>query len=118
PSYDRARANLATAYLAVGEIKKASRELGKVRARGFQAGQLALLRGIVWSEQGNYRNGGTAFRQAMKHKPTHQAASYNMARLYQLAKKKKEARTAYRGYLKRYPRGPWAAAARKALKTL
>jgi TolA-binding protein len=54
----------------------------------------------------------------MKHKPTHQAASYNMARLYQLAKKKKEARGAYKGYLKRYPRGPWAAAARKALKTL
>jgi predicted Zn-dependent protease len=118
PSYDRARANLATTYLAVGEIKKASSELGRVRARGFEAGQLALLRGIVWSEQGNYRNGGTAFRQAMKHKPTHQAASYNMARLYQLAKKKKEARGAYKGYLKRYPRGPWAAAARKALKTL
>jgi predicted Zn-dependent protease len=117
-NYGKAAANLAAVYLAVNDIGKADKILRKVRTGRFEAGELALLRGIVWAERKKYAHAGTAFRTAMRNKGTAQAGRYNMARLYAEANYKRKAKSAYQVYLRKYPRGPWAAAARKAMRGL
>lgn len=121
PNYSKARANLAAIYLALNDVGKADAQLRKVRnvaASRFEEGELALLRGIVWAETKRYGHAGKAFRTAMKHRGTARAGSYNMARLYGMAKMKGKAKAGYRKYLRKYPKGPWAAAARKAMQSL
>ena len=118
PNYSKARANLAAIHLALNDVDKADKHLRKVRTGRFAPGELALLRGIVWAEKKSYAMAGKAFRTAMKHRDTARAGSYNLARLYARAKMKAKARAAYKQYLRKYPHGPWAAAARKAMKTL
>ncbi|MCG8423927.1 MAG: tetratricopeptide repeat protein [Proteobacteria bacterium] len=118
PNYARARLNLAAAYLAAGDHVMAQRTLARATGSGSIGAHMALLRGIIYAEEGQYARSGAAFRSAKKHRSTHKQATYNMARLYQVARFTDKARTAYRDYLERYPDGPWAGAARKALDSL
>ena len=118
PHYTRARENLAAAYIAAGKYSKAQDTLSRVKGRATKKGRFALLRGIIYAEQGHYAKSGNAFRYAQKQKKTRKAAMYNMARLYQKAKHTDKARDFYKNYLDEYPRGPWAAAAKRALERI
>ena len=118
PEYARARENLAAVYIATGKYSAAKKVLAKNTAHATAKGRLALLRGVIWAEEGNYSKAGTAFRYAKKQKSTRKAATYNMARLYEKAKYTEKAKGFYKEYLKKYPKGPWAEAAKRALDRL
>ncbi|MEM9493713.1 MAG: tetratricopeptide repeat protein, partial [Myxococcota bacterium] len=116
--YQRARANLAAAYLAAGQLDKAARTLAKARAHRLVGERLALLRGVLHAERKRYREAEAEFKVAQNFKPISNQATYNLARTYQLWGQTAKARAEYQRYLKYVPRGAWAAAARKALKEL
>ena len=119
PHYARARANLAAAYIATGDMGKARRELDKVKkSKGPGAARLAMMRGILYAETKKYKEAIFEFRTAMQDPALRNAGTYNLARLYVLADEKAKAKKLYQRYLKTVPRGPWADAAKKAIKTL
>ena len=117
-NYSRARENLAAAYIAIGQYSKAEQVLARMSSRASARGRFAVLRGILYAEEGKYARAGTAFRYAAKQKSTRRAAMYNLARLYEQARFTEKARGFYKEYLENYPRGPWASAAKRALKRI
>ncbi|MCG8424059.1 MAG: M48 family metalloprotease, partial [Proteobacteria bacterium] len=116
PGYLRARLNLAAVYIAMGNMEKASRELDRLESR--RGARVALLRGIVYAETKQYDKAAAEFRAAMQKSALKHAGTYNLARLYQLAGDRANARDLYRRYLKTDSRSPWADAARRSMKRL
>jgi predicted Zn-dependent protease len=111
-NYAKARLNLASAYLAANQLDNATMALDKVQAKeGLVAGDIELIRGIVYAEGKNYDKAKASFDKAVGSQNAKRAASYNLARALELAGKKDEAKRAYQQYSKLYPGGPWAKAA-------
>lgn len=127
-SYARARANLAAVYIAMGDTARAGALLGKVGAskggkasrarRSARVSRVAMMRGILLAETGKYNKAIEEFRVATQDPALRNAGTYNLARLYVLAGDKKKARQLYERYLRVVPRGPWADAAKREMKSL
>jgi predicted Zn-dependent protease len=111
-SYNKARLNLAAAYIAGSQLDNATAMLGKTSAsNGVTAGDIELVRGIVAAEGKDYDKAKAAFEKAVGSQAAKRAASYNLAKALELAGKKDEAKRAYQQYIKLFPGGPWAKAA-------
>jgi predicted Zn-dependent protease len=118
-TYSKARLNLASAYLAAGQVDNAVTALGKVDAKGgVNSGDIELIRGIALGEQKQYAKARDSFTRAMSSASAKRAAAYNIAKAYELEGKKPEAKAAYMQYAKLYPGGPWAIAATAAAAKL
>ena len=117
--YSKARLNLAAAYLAGNQIDNANAMLAKVDAKGgVSAGDIELIRGIALGEAKDYGKARAAFAKALASPSAKRAASYNIAKVLELAGQKAEAKRAYLQYARLYPGGPWAAAAKVAASKL
>jgi tetratricopeptide (TPR) repeat protein len=118
-TYSKARLNLASAYIAAGQVDNAVTALAKVEAKGgVTDGDIELIRGIALGEQKQYAKARDSFTKAMSSASAKRAASYNIAKAFELEGKKPEAKAAYTQYAKLYPGGPWAAAATAAAAKL
>ncbi|MBP6628446.1 MAG: tetratricopeptide repeat protein [Kofleriaceae bacterium] len=118
-NYGKARLGLAGTYLAAGNLDDADDTLAKAAgATGVKTGEVELVRGIIAGERGQHDAALAAFTRAAGEAVSKQAASYNRARVLQLAGKKAEAKAAYLSYAKAFPQGPWAKAATAAADTL
>ncbi len=116
--YSKARMNLATAYLAGNRLEEAGDAIAKaLPGRGVSAGDLEIVRGVIFAEQGGHDKAQRAFEAAAKG-GAGAAASFNLARLLEVRGKKAEAKAAYESYVKAYPTGAWTVAARAALAKL
>jgi predicted Zn-dependent protease len=114
-NYNKARLNLATAYIAAGQLDNATAMVGKLEPKGgISQGDIELVRGIVSAEGKDYDKAKAAFDKAIGSPGTKRAASYNLAKTLELAGKKDEAKRAYQQYVKLFPGGPWAKAAEAA----
>lgn len=119
--YAKARLNLASAYLAANQLDNATMALGKVQTSskdGVTAGDVELIRGIVYAEGKDYDKAKSSFDKAIGSQNAKRAASYNLAKSLELAGKKDDAKRAYQQYSKMYPGGPWAKAADTAASKL
>jgi predicted Zn-dependent protease len=117
--YNKARLNLATAYIAANQLDNANSALGKVEAKGgVTEGDLELIRGVALGEGKQYDKAKASFDKAVASASAKRAASYNIAKTLELAGKKPEAKKAYQQYAKLFPGGPWAAAATAAAAKL
>lgn len=117
--YQKARLNLALAYLAASRLDAAAETLALARAgRGVSEGELAVVRGVILAERGEHAQAQAAFAQAAASKGAAAAATFNAARLLEVLGKKAEAKAAYAAYAKAYPSGAWAAVARAAAGSL
>jgi tetratricopeptide (TPR) repeat protein len=113
--YNKARLNLAAAYIAGNQLDNANAMLAKVEAKGGVAdGDIELIRGIALAEGKDYDKAKASFDKALGSAAAKRAATYNIAKTLTLAGKKDEAKKAWGQYLKLYPGGPWAAAATAA----
>ncbi|HEY5950395.1 MAG TPA: tetratricopeptide repeat protein [Kofleriaceae bacterium] len=113
--YNKARLNLAAAYLAGNQLDNANAMLAKVSASGgVSEGDIELIRGIALAEGKDYDKARASFQKALTSPAAKRAATYNIAKTLELAGKKAEAKQAYGQYVKLYPGGPWAAAATAA----
>jgi tetratricopeptide (TPR) repeat protein len=118
-TYSKARLNLAVAYIAAEQLDNANAMIGKVEAaKGVEAGDIDLIRGILAAEAKDYDKARATFEKAMGSQASKRAASYNLARTLELAGKKDEAKKGYAQYVKLYPGGPWAKAAETAAAKL
>jgi predicted Zn-dependent protease len=118
-NYDKARLNLATAYLAANQLDNASATLAKIDANaGLAASDVDLIRGVALAEGKEYDKAKAAFERALASSQEKRAASYNLARTLELAGKKADAKRAYQDYLRAYPAGPWGKAAESAATKL
>lgn len=118
-TYSKARLNLVAAYLAAGQLDNANAMLAKVDATGgVTTGDIELMRGIALAEGKDYEKARGAFEKALGSAAAKRAAAYNIAKTLELAGKRAEAKAAYAQYMKLYPGGPWAAAARAAAAKL
>jgi predicted Zn-dependent protease len=117
--YNKARLNLATAYIAANQLDNANSAIGKVEAKGgVTEGDLELVRGVALGEGKQYDKANASFTKAVGSASAKRAASYNIAKTLELAGKKAEAKKAYQQYAKLFPGGPWAAAATAAAAKL
>ncbi|HEX5058761.1 MAG TPA: M48 family metalloprotease [Kofleriaceae bacterium] len=113
--YNKARLNLAAAYIAGNQIDNANAMIAKVSASGgVTDGDIELIRGIALAEGKDYDKAKASFEKALGSAAAKRAATYNIAKTLDLAGKKDEAKKAWGQYLKLYPGGPWAAAATAA----
>ncbi len=111
-NYNKARLNLAAAYLAGNQLDNANAMIAKLEAKGgVSEGDIELIRGIALAEGKSYDKAKAAFEKALSSPAAKRAATYNLAKTLELAGKKAEAKAAYGQYVKLYPGGPWAAAA-------
>ncbi|MGE5186319.1 MAG: tetratricopeptide repeat protein [Acidobacteriota bacterium] len=118
-TYSKARLNLAMAYLAANQLDNAKDALGRVEAKGGVAqGEIDLVRGIVLAETKDFAKAQASFDAAMKQPVSKRAAAYNLARSLELAGNKPEAKKAYLQYVRLYPGGAWANAAKAAAAKL
>ena len=118
-SYSKARLNLVAAYIAGNQIDNANAMLAKASAgTGVSQGDIELLRGIALAEAKDYAKARAAFEKALASASAKRAATYNIARTLELAGKKADAKAAYAQYIRLYPGGPWAAAAKAAAAKL
>ncbi len=118
-NYSKARLNLAAAYLAANQLDNANSMLAKVDAKGgVTQGDIELIRGVALGEGKQYDRAKSAFDKAMTSQSSKRAAAYNIAKALELAGKKPEAKAAYNQYIKLFPGGPWAAAAKAAASKL
>jgi tetratricopeptide (TPR) repeat protein len=118
-SYNKARLNLAAAYIAGNQLDNANAMLAKVEAKGGVVdGDIELIRGIALAEGKDYDKARASFQKALTAPAAKRAATYNLAKTLELAGKKAEAKAAYGQYVKLYPGGPWAAAATAAAAKL
>ena len=115
PGYLKAETNQVMVRLALGRVDQAAARLGKIRAA---SGEVELLRGVVSAEQRHWPQAVAAFQRAARARSVSRAARYNLARAYELAGQKAQAKAAYRAYLTMDRGGPWAQAARRALQHL
>lgn len=114
-TYHKARLNLAAVYIQAGQLDNANSMLAKVEAKGgVSAGEIELIRGIALAEGKQYDKAKSSFEKALSSASVKRAAAYNIAKALDLAGKKAEAKAAYAQYVKLYPGGPWAAAAKSA----
>jgi tetratricopeptide (TPR) repeat protein len=113
PGYLKARLNLAMLDLALGKAADADRHLDKVKVA---SGEADLLRGIVSAENKQWPAAIAAFEKARRVKGLGLVGRYNLARAYQLAGKKDQARAEFQAYIKEDRGGPWHKAAQRALK--
>ncbi len=117
--YNKARLNLAAAYIAGNQLDNAKAMLDKVEAKGgVTDGDIELIRGIALAESKDFDKARASFEKALASAPAKRAATYNIARTLELAGKKDEAKKAWGQYAKLYPGGPWAAAATAAAAKL
>jgi len=117
--YSKARLNLAAAFIAAGQIDNANGAIGKLEAKGgVVQGDIELIRGIALGEQKQYGKARESFEKALQSAAAKRAATYNIAKAFELEGKKPEAKKAYEQYAKLYPGGPWAAAATAAAAKL
>jgi tetratricopeptide (TPR) repeat protein len=117
--YAKARLNLATVYLAANQLDNAKDALAKAEAKGgVTAGDIELVRGVVLAEGKDFDKAKGAFDQAIASPAAKRAASYNLAKVLELAGKRDDAKRAYQQYIKLYPGGAWANAAQSALNKL
>ncbi|HYU14644.1 MAG TPA: M48 family metalloprotease, partial [Candidatus Acidoferrum sp.] len=114
PGYLKARLNLALVHLALGHPDQAEKRLSGLKA----SGERDLLLGVAGAEQQRWADAEAALVRASKVKATERPARFNLARLYQLASRRDDARAAYRSYLAMDRNSAWARAAEKALKEL
>jgi predicted Zn-dependent protease len=112
--YTKARYNLALAYVAANQLDNAKDALAKLPADA----DTELVRGIVLAETKQLDQAKVAFEKAIGSQSAKRAASYNLARTLELAGKKDEAKRAYLQYVKLYPGGAWAEAAKAAAAKL
>jgi tetratricopeptide (TPR) repeat protein len=118
-NYNKARLNLAAAYIAGNQLDNANAMLGKLSASGgVTEGDIELIRGIALAEGKQYDKARASFEKALASPSGKRAATYNIARSLELAGKKAEAKAAYGQYVKLYPGGPWASAATAAAAKL
>ncbi len=118
-TYSKARLNLVAAYIAAGQLDNANAMLAKVDATGgVTSGDIDLWRGIAAAEAKDYAKATAAFSRAVASPSVTRAATYNLARTLLLAGKNLEAKKSYADYVKRWPDGPWGAAAKVAGDTL
>jgi Flp pilus assembly protein TadD len=117
--YSKARLNLASAYLAAGQLDNANSALAKVDAKGgVTTGDIELIRGIALGEAKQHAKARASFTKALASASAKRAATYNIAKSFELEGKKPEAKKAFQSYAKLYPGGPWAAAATAAAAKL
>jgi predicted Zn-dependent protease len=117
--YNKARLNLAAAYLAADQIDNASAMLAKLVARpDVTSGDVDLIRGVALAESKQYEGARQAFDRAQGFPALKRAALFNSARALELAGKKAEAKKAYQQYAVAFPGGPWAKAAEAAAAKL
>lgn len=117
--YNKARLNLATAYIAGSQFDNAKAMLDKVEAKGdVTDGDIELIRGITLAEAKDFDKARASFEKALASASAKRAATYNIAKTLELAGKKDEAKKAWGQYAKLYPGGPWAAAATAAAAKL
>jgi predicted Zn-dependent protease/Flp pilus assembly protein TadD len=110
--YNRARLNLAAAYLAANQIDSATAMLAKLAPKpDVTSGDVDLIRGIALAESKQYDGARAAFQRAEGFPGLKRAASFNAARALELGGKKAEAKKAYLQYAVVFPGGPWAKAA-------
>lgn len=120
PGYARARLNLAATQIAAEEWAKADKSLGQIGkgARGAAWGDVLILRGVVAAETGKRDDARRSFEAAAKLKGSAAAAAYDLAHLAEVAGDKPAARAGYQAYVKTWPKGTWAAAAKARIKAL
>jgi tetratricopeptide (TPR) repeat protein len=117
--YNKARLNLAAAYLAAGQLDNASAMLGKIVAQpDVTSGDVELLRGVAFAEAKEYEAARLAFEHAEGFPANRRAALYNRAKAMELGGKKADAKKAYQQYAVVFPGGPWAKAAETAAAKL
>ena len=117
--YNKARLNLAAAYLAAGQIENATGALGKIVAQpDVTTGDVELLRGVAFAEQKQYEAAWLSFERAESFPANRRAALYNRAKALELGGKKTDAKRAYQQYAAVFPGGPWAKAAETAAAKL
>ncbi len=117
PDYQRARVNLATAYLALGRLDDASRTLAEVKAGGeVDPSEVMNLQGVVDAEAGRGDKAVEAFRAAAKGAAAREAASFNVAVALERAGKKGEAQAAYQSFVQAFPDSVWARSAKRAIE--
>jgi len=117
--YNKARLNLASAYLAANQIDSANATLAKIEPRpDVTSGDVDLIRGIALAEAKLYEPARAAFERAEGFPALRRAAFFNVARALELGGKKAEAKKAYQQYAVVFPGGPWAKAAESAAAKL
>jgi tetratricopeptide (TPR) repeat protein len=95
-SYNKARLNLAAAYIAGNQLDNANAMLAKVEAKGGVVdGDIELIRGIALAEGKDYVKARASFEKALQAPAAKRAATYNLAKTLELAGKKPEAKAAY-----------------------
>jgi tetratricopeptide (TPR) repeat protein len=113
--YNKARLNLAAAYLAANQIENATATLAKIGPKpDVTTGDVDLIRGIALAEAKNYEGARAAFERAQGFPALKRAAFFNTARALELGGKKADAKKAYQQYGAVFPGGPWAKAAETA----
>lgn len=118
-TYSRARLNLAAAYVAANQMDNAKTALAKVELKGgVTAGDVELINGIIHAESKAYDKAKASFEKALSSQQGRRAAAYNIAKNYELAGKKPEAKKAYQEYAKQYPGTAWSKAAEAAAAKL
>lgn len=118
--YSRSWLNLATVQLAVGDVAGAEQTVSQLPA-GASAQDLTWignLRAVLAAETGKLDAAIVGFRKALAAPGAQKAARYNLATALHKAGKGGEAKSTYEAFLAAHPKGPWAAAARRALTTL
>jgi len=111
-TYSKARLNLAAAYVAANQMDNAKTALTKVELKGgVVAGDVELINGIIFAEAKAYDKAKAAFEKGLTSQQGRRAAAYNIAKNYELAGKKPEAKKAYLEYAKQYPGTAWSKAA-------
>jgi predicted Zn-dependent protease len=117
--YNKARLNLASAYLAANQIDSANATLAKLEPKpDVTSGDVDLIRGIALAEAKLYEPARAAFERAEGFPALRRAAFFNVARALELGGKKAEAKKAYQQYAVIFPGGPWAKAAESAAAKL
>jgi len=75
-TYSKARLNLASAYIAAGQVDNAVTALAKVEAKGgISEGDIELIRGIALGEQKQYAKARDSFTKAMSSTSAKRAAA-------------------------------------------
>src|SRR5579871_5263824 len=117
--YNKARLNLAAAYLAAGQLENANATLGKLVAQpDVTSGDVELLRGVALAEAKLYDAARLSFEKAEGFPANRRAALYDRAKALDLGGKKADAKKAYQQYAAVFPGGPWAKAAEAAAAKL
>jgi len=117
--YNKARLNLASAYLAANQLDSANATLAKIEPKpDVTSGDVDLTRGIALAEAKLYEPARAAFERAEGFPALRRAAFFNAARVLELGGRKAEAKKAYQQYPTVFPGGPWAKAAQSAAAKL